>query len=43
MKAQLAELGSTALAGAPNDFRRFLAGQTEKWAKVLKFAGVKPA
>jgi tripartite-type tricarboxylate transporter receptor subunit TctC len=42
MKARLAELGGTTLAGAPADFGRLIADETEKWAKVIKFAGIKP-
>jgi tripartite-type tricarboxylate transporter receptor subunit TctC len=42
MKARLAELGGTTLAGAPADFGRLIADETEKWAKVMKFAGIKP-
>ena len=41
MKARLAELGATALPGSPADFGKLLADETEKWAKVVKFAGVK--
>ena len=41
MKARLAELGGTPLPGSPADFGKFLADETEKWAKVVKFAGVK--
>jgi hypothetical protein len=41
MKARLAELGATALPGSPADFGKLLADQIEKWAKVVKFAGVK--
>ena len=40
-KARLAELGGTALSGSPLDFGKFVADETEKWAKVVKFAGVK--
>src|SRR5262249_38648412 len=40
-KARLAELGGTALAGSPADFGRLIADETEKWAKVIKFAGIK--
>jgi hypothetical protein len=25
----------------PSDFGKFLADETEKWAKVIKFAGIK--
>jgi tripartite-type tricarboxylate transporter receptor subunit TctC len=41
MKARLAELGATALPGSSADFGKLLADETEKWAKVVKFAGVK--
>jgi tripartite-type tricarboxylate transporter receptor subunit TctC len=41
-KARLADLGGTALSGSPADFRKFIADETEKWAKVVKFAGLKP-
>jgi tripartite-type tricarboxylate transporter receptor subunit TctC len=41
MKARLAELGGTVLAGSPVDFGKLIAAETEKWAKVVKFAGVK--
>jgi hypothetical protein len=26
----------------PADFGKFVADETEKWAKVVKFAGIKP-
>jgi hypothetical protein len=29
------------LALSPADFGKFIADETEKWAKVIKFAGVK--
>jgi tripartite-type tricarboxylate transporter receptor subunit TctC len=41
IKTRLAELGGTALAGSPADFGRLIADETEKWAKVIKFAGIK--
>ena len=41
MKARFAELGATALPGSPADFGKLLADETEKSAKVVKFAGVK--
>jgi tripartite-type tricarboxylate transporter receptor subunit TctC len=41
-KARLADLGGTALSGSPADFGKFIAEETEKWAKVVKFAGLKP-
>ncbi len=42
MKARLADLGLLALAGSPAEFRRFIVTETEKWGKVIKFAGIKP-
>jgi tripartite-type tricarboxylate transporter receptor subunit TctC len=41
IKARLADLGGTALAGSPADFAKLIADETEKWAKVVKFAGIK--
>ena len=42
MKARLAELGGTPLAGSPAEFGKLISAETEKWAKVVKFAGIKP-
>jgi tripartite-type tricarboxylate transporter receptor subunit TctC len=41
MKAQLADLGGTALPGSAADFGKLIADETEKWAKVIKFVGLK--
>jgi tripartite-type tricarboxylate transporter receptor subunit TctC len=41
-KAQLADLGGETFAGSPSDFSTFIAAEIEKWAKVVKFAGIKP-
>jgi tripartite-type tricarboxylate transporter receptor subunit TctC len=41
MRARLADLGATALAGSPSDFGKLIADETEKWAKVVKFSGAK--
>jgi len=30
------------LAGSPADFGKLVAADTEKWGKVVKFAGLKP-
>jgi tripartite-type tricarboxylate transporter receptor subunit TctC len=38
---QLSGLGATALAGLPSDFGKFIADETEKWGKVIKFANIK--
>jgi tripartite-type tricarboxylate transporter receptor subunit TctC len=42
IKAQFADLGATVLPGSPADFGKLIAEETEKWAKVVKFAGMKP-
>ena len=42
MKARLADLGLTGLPGSPADFGKLIAEDTVKWAKVVKFAGIKP-
>jgi tripartite-type tricarboxylate transporter receptor subunit TctC len=41
MKARLADLGGLMLSGSPADFGNLIAAETEKWAKVVKFAGIK--
>ena len=41
-QARLAAQGGMVLAGSPADFRRLIADETEKWRKVIKFAGIKP-
>jgi tripartite-type tricarboxylate transporter receptor subunit TctC len=41
-RARLAELGGTPLPGSPADFGILIAEETEKWSKVVKFAGAKP-
>jgi tripartite-type tricarboxylate transporter receptor subunit TctC len=40
IKARLADLGSTPLVGSPADFGKFIADETEKWGKVVKFVGI---
>jgi tripartite-type tricarboxylate transporter receptor subunit TctC len=42
IKARLADLGGTTLTGSPAEFGKLIAEETEKWAKVIKFAGIKP-
>jgi hypothetical protein len=42
MQARIADLGGTVLPGTPAQFGKLLADETEKWAKVVKFAGLKP-
>jgi tripartite-type tricarboxylate transporter receptor subunit TctC len=41
MQARLADLGGVALPGSVADFVKLIADETEKWAKVVKFAGVR--
>ena len=41
MKTRLADLGGVALPGSPAEFGKLIATETEKWAKVIKFAGIK--
>jgi tripartite-type tricarboxylate transporter receptor subunit TctC len=42
IRARLLELGGTVMPGSPADFRKFIAAETEKWAKVIRFADIKP-
>lgn len=41
IKVWLAEQGGTVLPGSPDQFATLIADETEKWAKVIKFAGIK--
>ncbi len=41
-KARLADLGGTVLAGSPADFGKLIADETDKWAKVIRTANIKP-
>jgi tripartite-type tricarboxylate transporter receptor subunit TctC len=41
LKARFADLGATVFVVSPTDFGKFIADETEKWAKVIKFAGAK--
>jgi tripartite-type tricarboxylate transporter receptor subunit TctC len=42
MKGRFAELGGTAAPGTPAAFGEFIASETEKWSRVIKFANIKP-
>src|SRR5262249_16385730 len=42
MNAPLAHLGATPVTGSPEEFRRLLTEEVEKWGKVVKFSGAKP-
>jgi len=41
MTARLANLGGTPLSGSPADFGKLIVDEAEKWAKVVKSAGIK--
>jgi tripartite-type tricarboxylate transporter receptor subunit TctC len=41
MKTRLADLGGIEIAGSPVDFGKLIAEETEKWAKVIRAAGIK--
>jgi hypothetical protein len=38
----LDNLGNTAVSDTPAAFGNIIAADTEKWAKVVQFAGIKP-
>jgi tripartite-type tricarboxylate transporter receptor subunit TctC len=42
LKARLADLGSSPFVASPAAFGKFLGDETDKWAKVVKSAGIKP-
>jgi tripartite-type tricarboxylate transporter receptor subunit TctC len=42
IKARFTDLGSVPMSMTPADTAKFVAEETEKWAKVVKFAGLKP-
>jgi tripartite-type tricarboxylate transporter receptor subunit TctC len=41
MKARIADSGGTVLPGSPAELGKLIADETEKWGKVIKFAGIK--
>ena len=41
IKGRIVELGGTVTGGSPAEFGTIISDATEKWAKVIKFAGVK--
>jgi tripartite-type tricarboxylate transporter receptor subunit TctC len=42
IKARLADLGGTVLAGSPADFAKLIAEEIEKWGRVIRAANIKP-
>jgi tripartite-type tricarboxylate transporter receptor subunit TctC len=42
IKARLADVGGMVLAGSHAELERLTAEETEKWAKVIRFAGIEP-
>jgi tripartite-type tricarboxylate transporter receptor subunit TctC len=42
VKARFADLGGVVLPGSPTDFGRLIGDETEKWAKVIRAANIKP-
>jgi tripartite-type tricarboxylate transporter receptor subunit TctC len=41
LKARVSDLGGVVFRSSPVEFGKLLADETEKWAKVIKFAGIK--
>jgi tripartite-type tricarboxylate transporter receptor subunit TctC len=41
IKERIVELGGTVVGGSPADFATIISEATKKWAKVIKFAGIK--
>jgi tripartite-type tricarboxylate transporter receptor subunit TctC len=41
IKVRLTDMGETVLMGSPADFGKFIADETEKWAKVIRAANIK--
>jgi tripartite-type tricarboxylate transporter receptor subunit TctC len=41
LKARFADLAATVFIGSPTEFGKFIAAETEKWAKVVKFAAIR--
>jgi len=43
MKARFTGLGGMVLTGSPSDFGKLIRDDTEKWAKVIRAANIKPS
>jgi hypothetical protein len=42
MKTGLEQLGGTVLHGSAADYAKLISDETEKWAKVIRAANIKP-
>ena len=42
IKSRIEDLGSSVVPASPTEFGKFIADETEKWANVIKSAGIKP-
>jgi tripartite-type tricarboxylate transporter receptor subunit TctC len=42
IKARLEDLGGVPMPMSPAEYARFIAAETEKWGKVVRFANIKP-
>lgn len=42
VKTKFADMGATLIMSSPADFGKYVADETEKWGKVIKFSGAKP-
>jgi len=42
LKAQLANFGALVMTSSPGEFGKFIASEIDKWAKVVRFANIKP-
>jgi tripartite-type tricarboxylate transporter receptor subunit TctC len=40
-RKRFTDLGCNVFSGTPEDFKKFIAAETAKWAKVVAFAGIK--
>jgi tripartite-type tricarboxylate transporter receptor subunit TctC len=41
VRKRLADLGCNVFSGSPDEFGKFVAAETDKWAKVVEFANIK--
>jgi tripartite-type tricarboxylate transporter receptor subunit TctC len=41
IKARLADIGALSFSTSPGEFTKFIADETEKWGRVIRFAGIR--